>query len=148
MPQMVRMAKDAYTIIKAADPSAMVTTPSSVNAGSGHSIDIWLPAFLAAGGGNYADIVAFHGYINPALGQEPEAITKTVDQVTSSLTGALTTKPIWNTEGGWTCRTRTCRTLIWKRLSSVRPTFFSGSRACSAFTGSSTATPDWNLLDS
>jgi polysaccharide biosynthesis protein PslG len=102
MPQMVRMAKDAYTIIKAADPSAMVTTPSSVNAGSGHSIDIWLPAYLAAGGGNYADIVAFHGYINPALGQEPEAITKTVDQVTSSLTGALTTKPIWNTEGGWT----------------------------------------------
>jgi polysaccharide biosynthesis protein PslG len=102
IPQMVRMAKDAYTIIKAADPSAMVTTPSSVNAGSGHSIDIWLPAYLAAGGGNYADIVAFHGYINPALGQEPEAITRTVDQVTSSLTGALTTKPIWNTEGGWT----------------------------------------------
>lgn len=101
--QLVRMAKDAYTIIKAADPAARVTTPSSVNAGSGRSIDIWLPSYLAAGGGAYADIVAFHGYINPALGQAPEAITSTVDQVTSSLIGTpLTSKPVWNTEGGWT----------------------------------------------
>jgi hypothetical protein len=100
--QLVRMAKDAYAIIKAGDPTALVTTPSSVNAGSGHSIDIWLPAYLAAGGGAYADIVAFHGYINPALGQQPEAITATVDQVTSSLTGSLASKPIWDTEGAWT----------------------------------------------
>ena len=102
MAQLVRMAKDAYAIIKAADPTALVLTPSSVDAGPGKSIDIWLPAYIAAGGGNYADIVAFHGYINPALGQAPEAITGTVDQVTSSLSGALATKPVWNTEGGWT----------------------------------------------
>jgi hypothetical protein len=103
MPQMVRMAKDAYTIIKAADPTALVTTPSSVNAGTGRSIDTWLPAYVAAGGGAYADIVAFHGYINPSLGQQPENITNTVDQVTSSVAGsALATKPIWDTEGGWT----------------------------------------------
>ncbi len=101
--QLVRMAKDAYTIIKAANPTAMVTTPSAVNAGSGRSIDIWLPAYLAAGGAAYADIVAFHGYINPALGQQPENITRTVDQVTSSIAGTtLASKPIWNTEGGWT----------------------------------------------
>jgi hypothetical protein len=74
-----------------------------VNAGSGRSIDIWLPAYLAAGGAPYADIVSFHGYVNPALGQQPEDITRTVDQVTSSITGtALAGKPVWNTEGGWT----------------------------------------------
>jgi len=101
--QLVRMAKDAYAIIKAADPTSLVTTPSSVNAGTGRSIDIWLPAYLKAGGGAYADIVAFHGYINPALGQQPEDITRTVDQVTSSIAGTtLATKPIWNSEGGWT----------------------------------------------
>jgi len=102
---MVRMAKDAYTIIKAADPTALVLTPSSVDAGSGKAIDIWLPAYIAAGGGNYADIVAFHGYINPAMGQAPEDIAGTVDQLTSSLSGALATKPFWNTEGGWTQNT-------------------------------------------
>jgi hypothetical protein len=105
MAQMVRMAKDAYTIIKAADPTALVLTPSSVDAGSGKAIDIWLPGYIAAGGGNYADIVAFHGYINPALGQAPENITGTVDQLTSSLSGPLATKPFWNTEGGWTQNT-------------------------------------------
>ena len=105
MAQMVRMAKDAYTIIKAADPTALVLTPSSVDAGSGKAIDIWLPAYIAAGGGNYADIVAFHGYINPAMGQAPEDIAGTVDQLTSSLSGALATKPFWNTEGGWTQNT-------------------------------------------
>jgi len=99
--QMVRMAKDAYTIIKAADPAALVLTPSAVNAGPSGTIKVWLPAYLAAGGGAYADMVAFHGYINPALGQAPEAIANTVDQVTSSLTGALASKPIWNTEGAW-----------------------------------------------
>jgi hypothetical protein len=104
--QLVRMAKDAYAIIKAADPTAMVTTPSSVDAGSGHSIDIWLPAYLAAGGDAYADLVAFHGYVNPALGQQPEDIAKTVDRVTSSITGsALAKTPIWNSEGGWTSNT-------------------------------------------
>jgi hypothetical protein len=105
MAQMVRMAKDAYMIIKAADPTALVLTPSSVDAGSGKAIDIWLPGYIAAGGGNYADIVAFHGYINPALGQAPENITGTVDQLTSSLSGPLATKPFWNTEGGWTQNT-------------------------------------------
>ncbi len=101
--QLVRMAKDAYAIIKASDPTSQVTTPSVVDAGSGRSIDTWLPAYLAAGGGAYADFVAFHGYINPALGQQPEAITSTVDQVTSSITGSsLADKAVWNTEGGWT----------------------------------------------
>jgi len=99
--QLVRMAKDAYSIIKALDPSALVLTPSSVNAGPNGSIDIWLPTYLAAGGGAYADAVAFHGYMIPALGLTPEDIANTVDQVTSSLNGAVASKPIWNTEGAW-----------------------------------------------
>jgi hypothetical protein len=100
--QLVRMAKDAYAIIKAADPTAMVTTPSVVDAGAGKSITLWLPAYLAAGGGAYADIVAFHGYVNPAMGQPPEMIASIVDQVTAGLNGSLSSKPIWDTEGAWT----------------------------------------------
>lgn len=101
--QLVRMAKDAYTIIKALDPTATVTTPTSVNSAPPKSIKRWLPGYLAAGGDAYADVVTFHGYVNTGMGQQPENITKTVDDVTTAIAGsALSSKPIWNTEGAWT----------------------------------------------
>ena len=97
--QMVRMAKDAYNIIKSIDPTAQVTTPSAVNSGLGQNIKSWMPPFLAAGGGNYADIVAFHGYVG---GQNPpEAEASIVDTVHSTLSGTLASKPLWDTEGSW-----------------------------------------------
>ena len=99
--QLLRMAKDAYTIIKSVDPAALVTTPTAVNSSNGNSISHWLPPYLAAGGDAYADVVTFHGYVNPSLGNPPEKITATVDTVKASLTAALSSKPIWNTEGSW-----------------------------------------------
>jgi len=106
--QMVRMAEDAYTIIKAANPSFLVTTPTTVNAGSGQSISSWLPGYLATQGtqgapANFADIVTFHGYVDPCQSQSPETEIANVGDVTSSISGvgALSSKPLWDTEGAW-----------------------------------------------
>ena len=101
--QMLRMVKDAYTIIKSIDPTALVTTPTTVNTNNGRTIDHWLPPYLAAGGTAYADIVTFHGYINTGEGHAPEWITNIVDNVTTAVAGTpLSSKPVWNTEGAWT----------------------------------------------
>jgi hypothetical protein len=103
MAQMARMAKDAYTIIKAIDPSALVTTPTPVNAAPGQSINIWLPKYLGTGGAAYADIVSFHGYVNPSLpGQSAESEVNVVNGIKGMVAGtALASKPIWDTEGAW-----------------------------------------------
>jgi hypothetical protein len=101
--QMARMAQDGYNIIKSVDPDALVTTPTPVNNGAGpKSISGWMSDYLAANGGNYADIVSFHGYINPARGQAPESIISTLDQITSAISGTpLSSLPLWDTEGAW-----------------------------------------------
>jgi len=104
--QMARMAKDAYTIIKAADPTALVTTPTPGNAGSGQNIGNWLPGYLSAAlslGGPFADIVTFHGYVDPSQGDQPEQEITTVNTVTSAIASVptLSSKPVWDTEGAW-----------------------------------------------
>ncbi len=92
--QLVRMAKDAYAIIKANCTTCQVLSPCPVDAGGGRSIASWLPAYAKAGGLQYADIIAFHGYIDPASGQKPE-----VEAAKVSTIRAVTSKPIWDTEG-------------------------------------------------
>jgi hypothetical protein len=67
VPEMVTLAQHAYRIIKSIDPSAIVLTPSVSWAGvlssdpHGDPRFSWLAAYLAAGGGKYADGVTFHG---------------------------------------------------------------------------------------
>lgn len=65
--EMVSLAQSLYTIVESIDPSAQVLTPSvsiggvlSSNPDCGSSI-CWLAAYLAAGGGAYAQGVDFHG---------------------------------------------------------------------------------------
>jgi hypothetical protein len=57
----VAIAKNVYQTTKAIDPTIKVITPSVVGEGA----ISWLQKFLAAGGGNYADILAYHGYTEP-----------------------------------------------------------------------------------
>jgi hypothetical protein len=101
--QMVRMAKDAYNIIKAIDPTAQVTTPSPSTGING--VADWMGPYLAVGGGAYADIIAFHGYswsIKPGVWPVAEDIVALVDNLKAQLLiYGQNKKPLWCTEGSW-----------------------------------------------
>jgi hypothetical protein len=93
---MVKLQRQAYEIIKSLDPSAKVLTPSPV----GEYGPPWMARFLSAGGGQYADIMAFHGYLAP--GAEAESIISTITKFKAVFANnAQQTKPVWDTEAGW-----------------------------------------------
>ena len=88
--QMVSMAQTIQGAVKAVDPSYNVLTPSP----QGNSTT-WMSGYLAAGGGAYADIIAFHGY----TGTAPETIATLIDSYMSVYaTYGQSAKPIWDTE--------------------------------------------------
>jgi hypothetical protein len=102
--QMVQLAAHAYPIIKSIDPAALVTTPAASSTGWPLAHDAWMEQYLAAGGGKYADVVAWHGYSGrndrPAL--PPEQLLAQIDQLRKVLSAHhLEHLPLWNTEGGW-----------------------------------------------
>ncbi|MCM5681333.1 glycosyl hydrolase [Schlegelella sp. S2-27] len=89
---MVEMARIAHEELKAADPRNTIVSPG-LTAGQGLR---WLDRFLAAGGGRYVDIVAFHWY----YGFGPEAIAPFIDNVRGVMRAHhVDDKPLWNTEG-------------------------------------------------
>ena len=93
---MVELQRRAYEIIKTIDPGAMVLTPSPVG-GYGPA---WMSRFLAGGGGKYADIMAFHGYLAP--GADAELIIGTIAKFKAIFAEhGQETKPVWDTEAGW-----------------------------------------------
>jgi polysaccharide biosynthesis protein PslG len=93
---MVKLQQRAYEIIKAIDPGAMVLTPSPVG-GYGPS---WMSRFLAGGGGKYADIMAFHGYLGPH--DDAELIVPAITKFKAVFAEhGQDTKPVWDTEAGW-----------------------------------------------
>jgi polysaccharide biosynthesis protein PslG len=99
--QLVRMASDAKTIILQIDPSAVLLTPCPADGITGTGT--WMANYLADGGGAYADVIAFHGYVQHA-GAYP--VAEDVNTLIADLRKAMATygqssKPIWNTEGSW-----------------------------------------------
>lgn len=101
--QMLRMAQDAYAIIKSIDPNALVTTPSPSTGING--VSNWMGPYLALGGGQYADIISFHGYSWSStwgVWPQPEDIVPLVEnlKVQTGLYGQ-SNKPLWCTEGSW-----------------------------------------------
>jgi polysaccharide biosynthesis protein PslG len=93
---MVEMQRRAYGIIKAADPNSMILTPSPVSVQG----PPWMSRFLARGGGKYADIMAFHGYLAP--GAHAESIISTITEFKAVFAKhGQGQKPIWDTEAGW-----------------------------------------------
>lgn len=109
--QMLRMASDAYSIIKKIDPNALVTSPSSPNYVDA-SLDVWMTDYLAAGGGNYADIQTFHGYtLIGGCGNYPSPerlmpIVRTLQRILVKYGQGL--KPLWDTEASWGPQADTC----------------------------------------
>jgi len=102
--QMAELAAHAYGIIKSIDPAAVVTTPAASSTGWTLSHDAWMDEYLDAGGGKYADVIAWHGYSGrndrPAL--PPEELSAQIRALTAVLEKHhLGQMPIWNTEGGW-----------------------------------------------
>jgi hypothetical protein len=105
--QLVRMAKDAAEIIKKADPAALMLTPEPAANSRNSATDAalrWLNDYLARGGGNYADVVAFHVYAN-AVGDHPvpEDVLSSIHRMKAELARhpEVAGKPLWITEGSW-----------------------------------------------
>ncbi len=101
--KLVRMARIAYQTIHQMDPTAVVLTPSSVInthgpiCGNGTA---WLAGYLAAGGGQWADAIAFHGYLQGCPDDiTPEHVQGGIRNLRALLDSyGLGSMPIWDTE--------------------------------------------------
>ncbi len=99
---MVTMAQHAYRIIKSIDPNALVLTPDASS--EDNVIADYTNRFLAAGGGQYVDVITFHGYRWTPGGyrHNPEDINSLVDAIRKVMAvNGQSAKPLWDTEGGW-----------------------------------------------
>lgn len=94
---MVQMARDAYTILKAIDPTITVLAPS-MTADFTHFT--WLTQFLAQGGGNYYDINNVHFYI-PATAKPEEIYGRAMRTQQFLRNNGQGHKPLWNSETGF-----------------------------------------------
>ncbi len=93
--KLAELNQQAYEALKAVDPG--ITVVSSSMSGSGTALP-FLQRYLAAGGGNSADVIGYHFYVGK---RTPEAMLEQIEQVKSALHQAGVNKPLWNTETGW-----------------------------------------------
>jgi hypothetical protein len=112
--QLARMAQDARTIIRGLNPAARM-----LNAGTGALTEYgltWWKAYGAAGGLQWADIIAVHGDVRsypPKCGVYPQAenflkVMTNLRQVLASY--GQGNKPVWDTEASWGKTTDDCFT--------------------------------------
>jgi len=103
--QMVRMAKDARTIILGINPNARFLTPP--NGANIKFAESWWIGYAEAGGLQYADIIAMHGYVNlppHTCGNYPQAanfVTEVNNLRTILANYGQSYKSIWDTESSW-----------------------------------------------
>jgi hypothetical protein len=91
---LVTMAQHAYRIIKSINPAAQIIAPTPSAAGG----PAWLDSYLSEGGGNYADIMSFHGYCNA----EAESVNAVVLRYQGVIAAhGQSSKPLWDTEADW-----------------------------------------------
>lgn len=94
--QMVRLAREAYTILKEVDPTVKVVSPSVTSGTMGIP---WLEQYFTKGGATYADIIGYHFYVDPS---PPEAMVPIINNVRQVMQNyGVINKPLWNTEAGW-----------------------------------------------
>jgi hypothetical protein len=97
--QLVRMTQDAASVAKGIDPKVLIVGPAETGEGGGLFVKMnWLDGFLAAGGGQYIDVVAFHGY---PYGHPEDVIPRIGNTQTVMLNHGQQGKPIFDTEGSW-----------------------------------------------
>jgi hypothetical protein len=111
MQQMVRMTADAAAIIKSLSPTSTINSPAPTGEyGINHGEDAlteWMRGFLAAGGGQYLDIVDFHSYVwkkgSIPTAEEVVPLIENVKPVLAQY--GLSHLPMWATEGSYSGRT-------------------------------------------
>ena len=102
--QLVRMAKDARSVILSIDPDAVLLTPSAHGR--------FQAQYYAAGGAKYADVVTYHGYVykSGCIGfpKASDELTR-VSQVRSVMARyGQAHKPLWDTEVSWGLTSASC----------------------------------------
>lgn len=97
IPQLVRMAKDARSVILSIDPQAVMLTPPSHGP--------WQTLYFAGGGPQYADVITYHGYVyHPGCTGFPRAEDELamISKVRAVMaTYGQSAKPLWDTETSW-----------------------------------------------
>jgi hypothetical protein len=99
MAAMVELAREAYTVLKAVDPSIVVVSPAATERGGVP----WLEEYLRRGGAAYADVIGYHFYVAPG---PPEDMVAFIQRVRQVLRRHGVSKPLWNTEVGWMIESR------------------------------------------
>jgi hypothetical protein len=118
LPQLARMAQDARCVIVGTncnslttypatgiDPTSQMLTPPPVTTSDETNTALnspsgWMTAYLQAGGGQYADIIGFHGYVEPGDPVEGVlTVAQSIEPVASD--AGFSSKPIWDTELGY-----------------------------------------------
>jgi polysaccharide biosynthesis protein PslG len=102
--QLVRMAKDARSVILSIDPQAVMLTPPSHGP--------FQISYFAAGGAQYADIISYHGYTyrSGCVGfPRSEDELSMISRVRSVMaTYGQSNKPLWDTEVSWGVTSASC----------------------------------------
>ena len=94
--QMVDLTREAYTILKEIDPANYVVSPAATETFGLKFFD----AFLAKGGGRWADAIGYHFYVGKDA--PPEAMIALIASVKKIMDKhGVGSKPLWNTEAGW-----------------------------------------------
>lgn len=101
---LVTMAQHAKNIINSIDPAAKIATPSPstgfCSSGSYVHPYCWMNDYLQAGGGAYADMIAFHGY--PGANPQPELITPIISEVRNTMSNnGVSSKGLIDTESSY-----------------------------------------------
>jgi len=113
--QLLRMAADAYPILKAYNPNAVIITPAPV--GWPGSAQLWMSQYLQwlnkqygtnnncpAGTPPCPDVIGYHGYLNKWVMGDfpvPENEFQLIKQMKVTVTKLAKGKQMWITEGGW-----------------------------------------------
>lgn len=101
---LVTLSQLARSTISAIDSTAIFLTPNFVNQDGitgGPSITVSLDAYLAAGGGAYADVVSVHVYNTCAPWPHPEGAITMAKRVRDTCAKYGVDLPLWNTEWGY-----------------------------------------------
>jgi len=95
--QLVRMSADARAIARQYDPKIQIVCPPETGDGQDSLQMQYLASFLAAGGGQYVDIIALHGYV-----KNPEDIITRINNTLLVMSKyGQSGKPVFVTEGSW-----------------------------------------------